>query len=544
MNVHIHLEYDWTWWKQIAVKGSAFSNAKEAILSRKVLAETFRDAGNADIFYERIRALNGFFAVVIHTSSKVFAAVDRVRSIPLFYAVKGTHFYLSDNARWIWDKLGYPVLDPYSAAEFLLTGYVTGNLTLVNGIKQLQAGEILIFDVSTGTVELERYYRFLHREINEGSKEEFLECLDVVTQNSIERLVRFANGRPIVIPLSGGLDSRLIAMQLRKQGYPNIIAFSYGRPGNAESEVSRQVAEQLKIPWKFIPYSHDLWREWYNSVEYSQYVKRADGLCSVAHIQDWPAVWVLLRKGEIPADSVFVPGHSADFVAGSHIPPELLPLRRVDIERVVQSVWNHHYLLIDVKYAAAIVDKPTREVLERLKVRIRELIDNIFGSSLEEAISAYENWDWQERQAKFIVNSVRVYDFWGCEWWLPLWDREFIDFWRTVPLHLRINKNLYDTYVASVQQEINIKLVKSNVMQQTKAKVKEVMYKTGLGNLVQQVYFLKRSIRATREYREHPLAWYGVTSMDRFKQFIGLRGNINTILAIGQLEALKNHLAK
>jgi asparagine synthase (glutamine-hydrolysing) len=542
MDVHIRLERDWSWLNQIAVKGTAFWEAQKAPLTGKALANYFQGCGEARVFMNRVRGLNGFFAVFVKTPNGVFAAVDRVRSIPLFYAIQGTNIYLSDNARWIWEQLGLPDIDTYSAAEFLLTGYVTGPHTLVKDINQLQAGEILSLDVDTGELHIERYYRYLHRHDLNGSKEDLLERLDLITRKAIERLITFAEGRTIVIPLSGGLDSRLIAMWLKKLGYSRIIAFSYGRPGNAETHVSRQVAEQLSILWKFVPYSHELWRVWYRSPEYRAYVEMADGLCSVAHIQDWPAVWWLLQNGEIPEEAIFVPGHSADFVAGSHIPSELIPLRRVSLKRVVQAVWDHHYSLTDVKNSAAAVDRPVRDVLERLKARVCKLLEGIPNTSAEEAVSAYEYWDWQERQAKFIVNSVRVYDFWGYQWWLPWWDSEFLGFWETVPLHYRINKNLYDTYVICVQAALNLSLAISKahgLLQRTKVKAKEVLDKTGLGTLSREVYSLKRALRANREYQEHPLAWYGVTDVGRFMRLVGRRGNINTVLACDQLAALR-----
>lgn len=542
------LEHGWTWSRssRIAVRGCAFCESRKDALSGEMLAQYFEGTDGIETFADRICHLNGFFAVVVQTNSSVFAAVDRVRSVPLFYAVGSACFCLSDNARWILQQLGCSEVDSDSAAEFLLTGYVTGSSTLISDIKQLQAGELLSFDANAGRIKLRRYYRFVHSEIA-ATTEEFLERLNFVTQNSIERLTRFARGRTIVIPLSGGLDSRLISMQLKKLGYPRIIAFSYGRPGNEESEVSRQVAEGLRIPWKFVPYSHELWREWYRSAEYSKYVKMADGLCSVAHIQDWPAVWQLSRAGEIPREAVFVPGHSADFVAGSHIPLELLFIRKPDSSWVVEAIWEHHYSLTSVNNVASVVGSHARTVSERLKFRISQLLNDLPAASNEEAVSAYEYWDWQERQAKFIVNSVRVYDYWGYEWWLPWWDSDFVALWEAVPLRLRVNKKLYNQYVKCVEDSLNciVNLDKVHVFsQRTIATIRGVFHKNGLGKPFSKLLLLKKALKTDHDYEKHPLAWYGITDIRRFRQLAGLRGNINSVLAFDQIENLKTILTQ
>lgn len=67
----------------------------------------------------------------------------------------------------------------------------------------------------------------------------------------------------------------------------------------------------------------------------------------------------------------------------------------------------------------------------------------------EDMANAFECWEWQERQAKFIVNSCRVYEFWGYDWRIPLWDSEMMDFWSRVPIELRIGKRLYDVFLRS-----------------------------------------------------------------------------------------------
>ena len=54
------------------------------------------------------------------------------------------------------------------------------------------------------------------------------------------------------------------------------------------------------------------------------------------------------------------------------------------------------------------------------------------AGTAEQAADTFECWDCQERQAKFIVNSVRAYEFFGFEWRLPLFDAELMDFWSRI----------------------------------------------------------------------------------------------------------------
>ena len=69
--------------------------------------------------------MNGFFSVIIETERHIFAAVDRIRSIPLFYGYINCNFYISDDARYINEKVKDEKMDELSKTEFLLTGYVT-----------------------------------------------------------------------------------------------------------------------------------------------------------------------------------------------------------------------------------------------------------------------------------------------------------------------------------------------------------------------------------------------------------------------------------
>ncbi len=56
----------------------------------------------------------------------------------------------------------------------------------------------------------------------------------------------------------------------------------------------------------------------------------------------------------------------------------------------------------------------------------------------------YENWNLKERQSKFIVNSAKVYPYFGYEYILPFWDIRLIDFFSELPFVLKLGKKLYN----------------------------------------------------------------------------------------------------
>lgn len=390
---------------------------------------------------QQLLSLNGFYSCVQKSNDCLCAVVDHIRSRPLFYATHQGNFYLSDNAEWVRQQVGDYEMDPIAREEFQLAGYVTGSDTLFPNVKQLQAGECLIATETENSVHVktERYYRFLHSEPETYREPDLRDELDRVAVASIQRLIKYAGGRQIVVPLSGGYDSRLIVTLLKRLGYENILTFTYGVPGNKESVYSKRVADALGLRWHFVEYSEALWRQVWASEERWNYQKWASGWSAIAHVQDWLAVKVMKEQGVLKPDCVFAPGHSGDFVAGSHIPDNAFERASFNIDETIEAVFSNHYCLAPATLFKT--DKKTWS--ERIHDRIeRDVIETNW-----EYADAFEKWDWQERQSKFICNSVRVYEFFGYDWWLPLWDAEFVKFWERVPLSLRRGREWYLGYV-------------------------------------------------------------------------------------------------
>jgi asparagine synthase (glutamine-hydrolysing) len=59
---------------------------------------------------------------------------------------------------------------------------------------------------------------------------------------------------------------------------------------------------------------------------------------------------------------------------------------------------------------------------------------------LDLLLALYEFWEWSERQPKATVNNQRLYEFFGYQWALPLWDAEMMDFWAKVPYEEKLNQ--------------------------------------------------------------------------------------------------------
>jgi asparagine synthase (glutamine-hydrolysing) len=390
---------------------------------------------------DAMRRIEGFFALIRVMEGRVLAAVDHLRSIPLFYGVANGSAYVSDDAEWVRNAVGNKEMDPLARDEFRLTGYVTGSQTLYPDVKELQAGELLLVDTTQGrpVVATARYFQYDHFPSVQADEVLLREKLDERLHAAIHRLAAWAGGRQIVIPLSGGYDSRLVATLLCRIRYPNMLAFTYGVPGNKEAEYSRQVAQALGLKWHFVEYSRTRWRAAWNSAERRRYQDFASGWCSLAHVQDWLAVRSMREDGVLEQDCVFVPGHTC-FRQNTGITARDDTSRPPGIELFIDRIRDRHYIRSVGK------DGPARHLpVWRRRIRETAGVDKI--ASWEAMANAYERWEWQERQAKFICNSIRVYEFFGYDWWLPLWDMELVRFAQGVPLHLRQGRRWYNEYV-------------------------------------------------------------------------------------------------
>lgn len=429
------------------VTGTAFTKNGQ-MLSGEALMDYLASFDIPENLAHNLPDLNGFYAFAVKKGSHLIAAVDRIRSIPLFYGQRGHDFFISDSADWVRNQVGDDKIDPLAKEEFLLCGYVTGPDTLFPEVKQLQAGEAIIVgqDIKGNLqVNPQRYFHYLPSMDSPESEEEIFHQLDVVLDRVLKRLIDYVDGRTIVVPLSGGYDSRLIVLMLKRLGYENIVAFSYGKPGNKEAMVSKEVAEKLGIRWEFVPYSNEQWYEWYRSSEMKAFFEFAGNLSSLPHIQDWPAVKVLKEEKRIPENAVFVPGHTVVLAIQINAVEEIWRKKK-GTKAFFEMLRKSHYNL-------------KQHISDIHELRNASYSAYFQMDNKEQVASVGDSWAWTERQSKFIGNSVRVYEFFGHNWWMPFWDREFLDYWSGISYENRLHKSIFKKYVndLTTRQGLGIK---------------------------------------------------------------------------------------
>ncbi len=417
----------------VAVAGYAFSRDGK-FLEAKALADYFASFEGEEVFAAKLKGLNGCFACVIESPAGVFAAADKIRSIPLFFDNTGK---ISDHAESI-DNLVPQMLEANDTfSEFLITGFVSGEDTLNPNLRQIPAGHYLVYDRSVGAPLLKAYYRYLHTFESDKPESELVRDMHSMHLGVIERLVQSLDGRQAVIPLSGGYDSRLLAYLLKEAGYPKLIAFSYGAKNHPEVRISKSVAKALDIPWFFAEYTHKSWYQAYFSEDRKRYYRHAFNAASSPHIQDWQAVRTLKAQGVFEDDAVFIPGHSADFLQNGHLPDIYAHQTHFTKEELLAQIRGKHYKLWQN------ADASENAGFDR---RIEKVIDIPTEMTALQAAARFEYFDMQERQAKFIVNSLRVYEDLGYAWRLPFWDDAMLDYWLEIPLAQRLHRRLWGLY--------------------------------------------------------------------------------------------------
>jgi asparagine synthase (glutamine-hydrolysing) len=461
------------------------------------------------------------FSVVTCKDSTTHCVTDVPRSVPLYFAIADGQSHVADDATRICKQLSNVEYDPQSVSEFLTSGFVYEMSTLVDEIKQVPAGSVTSIDTETGEVMSTTYFEYEYGTSSDEGTTSF-EGIKQGLQIAFEDLIADANGRQLVVPLSGGYDSRLLLLSLVQLGYDNILTYSHGREGNSEMTTARTVAEQVGVEWLPITYTNDDWRSLRDDELFREYWEAAfnyDRLPGVVHM-NWMAVRRLIETRRVDDDCIFLPGHTA-VMMGEHLPETYLSKSRVTRERIVSDLYRRSGSWL------------WSEIDESIESSVRAAIRNDLGSREEydiaEAVTAYERWDWAERGAKWIHADLDIYRFFDVDYRLPFWHPAFVSAWSSVPLEDRYDKRVLREYTDQLYAELaadhdSIGTASDSLLRRAFYAVRDSPLRR-----------LFRPLNAYLRYRKDPSAWPGIIPESTFRAIYTGHENRHTFFALSAL---------
>lgn len=378
---------------------------------------------------ERLSCIPGCFSLVIEQDDCVILAGDIAGGFPLLYSSDGQGIAVSDNA-----SAAAPArmeIRPLAAAEFRMATYVSDGETLLAGLRQIRPGEIVVIGKADGSTERHDYWSFATGKSHHASTEEYDRILHEVFTDLGDAL----GGRRVYLPLSGGLDSRTVAVMLRRVGYDNVSCFSYGRKGSFESETARAVARALGYEFSFLEYTADDWESFYESRDWDGFLSYAFSFCRTACVQPTMAVARLARKPGDGERGVVIPGHIS---YNSAVPLEALCGKALSRDKVAELFLGDEYVhdVMSVAERAALLEKVTQGLGLEKGRRYKP----------SEWLPAFWNLGWRGSQTQFYNHDVRSYEYYGFEWEMPFWDVRVADYWKAVAPDQAFRRRLYHEY--------------------------------------------------------------------------------------------------
>lgn len=390
-------------------------------------------------FKEILKSSRHYNSAVIEGPDFTIAFVDHIRTWAIFHSIINGECVISPDA-YLVNRDATP--DEDSCLEFAMSGYVTGNDTLYKNLQVLQPGQMLLFKKGDTKPLVEHYYRYIPDLSKNTDEQAAIKRLDAIMDQIMGDIVARAGDRPIWVPLSGGLDSRVILCKLHQLGVKNVHTFSYGPKYNFEALIAKKVAKKLGYPWQFIGLSAVTQKSYFHSQKRIDFWKFASGLKTIPCMREYSAIRYLHESGKMPQNAIIINGQSGDYISGGHIHPEYTKNSSPNADLFYKLIINKHYDLWSGLKTSANLDIIKKKIAALLPTGSNIEKNDRFGYA-----SLSESWEYDGRQIAYVVNGQRIYEFLGYDWEMPLWDKAIVDFFKDISLPLKFDQTLWKSWL-------------------------------------------------------------------------------------------------
>ena len=200
-----------------------------------------------------LQRFNGMWSFALYDRSvnRLFCSRDRFGIKPFYYYEDDDTFIFASEIKGLLAAGVKAKANMNVLLTYLVVGFINyGEETFFSGVRQLLPGRNLSFDLSGGTVSIERYYDISKQFRHNVSEKDYIACLE----NSVKLHLR--SDVPLGTCLSGGLDSSVVAALASalfkgsgaQWNFGAVTAVSESKD-NDESSYAREVADHCGLEW-------------------------------------------------------------------------------------------------------------------------------------------------------------------------------------------------------------------------------------------------------------------------------------------------------
>ncbi len=432
-------------------------------VEKEAVSFPFKEISSFDDIKDFFSGISVGFSGIILSENKVQIFSDPACSIPLFYCIDKQRLLLTDNVLRI-SSYGKKRSSLEELSLFLMSGYMQGNQTLFDNIHTLVPGEVVSFFKKDKNIDNQAslYFSPVSNEVGldpldlsvfiQQTKDLFLELF--------QKLYPFLKNRKIIVPLSGGYDSRLVLCYLKELGLENVLCYTYDSENSFDTLISKKVAKVLGYPWVFIPYNNQIWQEIYSSGDFLSWYNAVFNYTSIPHLQDFPALWEMNKNKTYDfKDSVFMTGHSGDIFGGSLYEPKYKTLNfKTTLNKqpsfIAEVLFEHLYW--HWRMDSGIRRKVKKVVIEK----VREASAS-FAS--HHSVAAFmEHWRWVNK-SKYLMISMKNYQFYEGAFINVFWNQKIVEHFFSLPWQNRFKDNFFHKFVFSVFEKYRVPFLKTEI---------------------------------------------------------------------------------
>jgi asparagine synthase (glutamine-hydrolysing) len=443
---------DSTLWAPFQVdSGSLVALAGRAVFDESEWQTTNRDDGSGGLaasivhgHYEEVLArafarLNGNCVAIVHDAprQRLHLATDRCGVFPAFEVATqegwlyGSHPDVLAAAAEVSHRV-----DETSLAEFILSGTVTPPFSYYEGLRAVDHGSVVTFDLASGQpgqITKHRYFDFVYRGDSRVPEVDLATQLADALRRAVQRRTLSRLG-PTAVALSGGLDSRVV-LASRKDKDQSFAFSCYDEP-NRELATAEAIARGLSVRFLALQRGRDYYAE-----NAEDGVRISGAMGSFANNHFLGVIPLLRREGM----ETLLTGCYCDYLFKG------LPLNRRNhwlTRRESLGAFRHQFYFDYFSADTALADRARERWENRIppKLRTQDTVERVFQIEARRTFPLCYEGDNQQRLVPQRLTG----------WCPPFVDRDVIDVYCRLPYQYKLNRSVFRRVVTRLTPGLGV----------------------------------------------------------------------------------------